>query len=78
MRIFVRYRQALADNAETLRRLGLIEADVKRTVAELGQHKAETTQSLKVVFEVLRKLAAQASEPEPKRHPIGFDLRPSR
>jgi hypothetical protein len=27
---------------------------------------------------VLRKLAAQASEPEPKRHPIGFDLRPSR
>lgn len=73
MRAFVRMRQALIANAEMMRRLGLIEAEVKRTAAELGQHKSETTQTLKVVFEALRKLAASGiNEPEPPREPIRF------
>ena len=78
MRAFVQMRRALTANIVFGKQLATLEARMAQQGAELGQHKSETTQALKVVFGALRRLAAQAPEPEPKRHPIGFDLRPRR
>ena len=73
MRVFVRLREAMVSQTEILRRLGLVEATSKRTVAELGLHKADMTKTLKVVFEALRQLADQTtSDKEVPREPIGF------
>ena len=73
MRVFVRLREAMVSQADILRRLGLVEANSKRTTAELGLHKAEVSKALKVVFEALRQLADQTpSQPEEPRDPMGF------
>jgi ORF6N domain len=73
MRVFVRLREAMMSQTDVLRRLGLLEANSKRTVAELGLHKAEMNKALKVVFEALRQLADQApSEKDMPKEPIGF------
>ena len=76
MRAFVRLRAVMTANAEVMRRLGLIESEVKRTAAELGQHKAESEQAFQVVFKALRQLAEQVAQPDPeiKREPVGFKL----
>ena len=73
MRVFVRLREAMVSQTEMLRRLGLLEANSKRTAAELGLHKADMTKTLKVVFEALRQLADQPpNQHETPREPIGF------
>jgi hypothetical protein len=73
MRVFVRLREAMVSQTDILRRLGLIEANSKRTAAELGLHKADVSKALKVVFEALRQLADQEpSHSDAPREPIGF------
>jgi hypothetical protein len=73
MRVFVRLREAMMSQADILRRLGLIEANGKRTAAELGLHKADVSKALKVVFEALRQLADQTpNQSDAPREPIGF------
>jgi hypothetical protein len=75
MRAFGMLRKMLAANADLAKRLALIEAEMAKHSAEFGHHKAETVRALKVVFETLRALAAQAEQPEPKKKPVGFELR---
>jgi hypothetical protein len=74
MRTFVRLRSAMVSQAKILHRLGLVESHVRRTAAQLGQHKTETDQALKVVFEALRQLARHAPSDGPPPPPVGFDL----
>jgi hypothetical protein len=76
MRVFGMLRKFVAARADLTKRLTLLEAEMAKNSAEFGHHKAETVRALKVVFETLRALAAQRSEPEPKREPIGFTLHP--
>lgn len=75
MRTFVRMREVLAANTEVMKRLGLLEAEVVKQGAVLGQHKTETTQALKVVFEALKQMAQQQATPEPVKPPVGFKLK---
>jgi hypothetical protein len=76
MRAFIRLRAAVTAQAQVLQRLGLVEAQVRHTAAQLGQHKTETDQALKVVFQVLKRLAQEESPGGPVNPsaPIGFDL----
>ena len=75
MRTFVRMREVLAANSEVMKRLGLLEAEVAKQGAVVGQHKTETTQALKVVFEALKQMAQQQATPEPVKPPVGFNLK---
>ena len=75
MRAFVQMRQVLMANADLAKRLALLESEMGRHAAEFGHHKAETIRALKVVFETLKSLAGQASEPEPRKRPLGFELK---
>jgi hypothetical protein len=75
MRAFGMMRKMLAANVDLAKRLTVIEAEMAKHSAEFGHHKAETVRALKIVFETLRSLAVQASEPEPKKKPLGFELK---
>jgi len=75
MRAFVLMRRALMANADLAKRLALLESEMGKHAAEFGHHKAETIRALKLVFETLRSLATQAAEPEPKKKPLGFELK---
>jgi phage regulator Rha-like protein len=74
MRAFVRMREAMAASTELTRRLAQLEAEMERHAAVLGQHKAETTQALRSVFEALRQLAVEAPEAERPARRVGFVL----
>jgi hypothetical protein len=74
MRAFVLMRRTLTANADLAKRLKVLEAEMAQHSAEFGHHKAETVRALKVVFDTLRALAAQAEEPEPKKEPVGFKI----
>lgn len=74
MRAFVEMRKVLMANADLAKRLSLLESEMAAHAAEFGHHKAETIRALKTVFETLKGLAVQASQPEPKKDPIGFKV----
>ncbi len=75
MRAFVQMRKLLTANADFTKRLAVLEAELGRHAAEFGHHRAETVRALKVVFETLKALAAQADEPEPDKPSVGFNLK---
>jgi hypothetical protein len=75
MRAFVQMRRVLLANADLAKRLALLESELAKQSAEFGHHKAETVRALKVVFEALKSLSAPPPAREPRRKPVGFDLR---
>jgi hypothetical protein len=74
MRAFVQMRRVLTANTELTKRLSVMEAELGKHAAEFGHHRAETVRALKIVFDTLKALAAEAEEPEPEKPSVGFDL----